>query len=630
MHPTNGQTPATGTRGRLPRRGLMTVVAAVVASGVAKVLGSDRAAAANDDPVRIGQSNTGTLTTSLSGTATKIFEVFSSNTAADSASIVASPPNVTGGRAVAAFANFNGTYGFFAQTSNATAAGFLEAFDAGTGVHGKSSSGYGARGQSGSNRGVLGTSGTGSGVFGYSGGATNPVTHFESNVGVQAVSDNGIGLSAKSNTAEAIKAVTTASGAAAITVQGPSGMSVSASNNATGLGVDVVGGDIAVRGVGRSVGLRGQSDTGNGVFGTNTSNTLAAVEAINESSGGGAPGVKAVSNNNVALLALTPNTAGLPAVQAESTAAGGGPGMRTDSVSNFGLYGQTTAAAGAVAGGFRVAGVLGRATKNVGVYGYDDGAVSAMPSYGMAGQSASAYGIFGYSGAPSGTAVNSPTGTPSGAVAVAGVFGSSAGNPGVYGISGSSIGVAGQSQSIGVFGAVLPGAGPSALAGLFIGNVQIQGNLQVTGAITRASGAAQVDPAGARVAALDNPETLVAIGEAQLAGGRAEVRLQPAFAAAMADDRYHVFLTEYGDHSGLYVAQRTRQSFEVRAKDSPTAGATFSYRVVARPRDVAPVGRTDQFEVRPSPIPVPSAVPSLPVPEPLPPRPAGDGAPRGR
>lgn len=108
------------------------------------------------------------------------------------------------------------------------------------------------------------------------------------------------------------------------------------------------------------------------------------------------------------------------------------------------------------------------------------------------------------------------------------------------------------------------------------------------------------------------------------------MRLEPAFAAALADDRYQVFLTEYGDNNGLYVAQRTRQSFEVRAKDSPTTNGTFGYRVVARRQDAAPTGRADQIDVRPLPIPVPTAVPPLPKPDPLPQWPASERVPRGR
>jgi hypothetical protein len=281
-----------------------------------------------------------------------------------------------------------------------------------------------------------------------------------------------------------------------------------------------------------------------------------------------------------------------------------------------GVGGNTNASPGTVIGGFRAAGVLGTAaSKNVGVYGYDSWAgatPTALPSFGTVGQSTSAYGVFGYSGAPGGTVVNSPTGDPPGSVAVAGVLGTSPGNPGVYGISGTSIGVAGQSRNIGVFGAILPGAGAGALAGLFIGNVQIQGHLQVTGGINNAAASVQADsstPQGVP----DPPEPLVAIGQGQFATGRGEVRLDPVFAAALDDARYHVFLTEYDDHHGLYVTRRTREGFEVRAKDSPTASGTFSYRVVARPRNVAPARQPERFEVRGAPIPQPQGVPTLPT-----------------
>src|SRR5262249_59951264 len=100
-----------------------------------------------------------------------------------------------------------------------------------------------------------------------------------------------------------------------------------------------------------------------------------------------------------------------------------------------------------------------------GVCGVDSGSPTVLPSFGVVGQSTPAYGVFGYSGAPAGQLVNSPTGLPPGQIAVAGVFGTSTGNPGVYGISGSSIGVVGQSQSIGGLGGLLGGARPPARGG---------------------------------------------------------------------------------------------------------------------------------------------------------------------
>jgi hypothetical protein len=52
-------------------------------------------------------------------------------------------------------------------------------------------------------------------------------------------------------------------------------------------------------------------------------------------------------------------------------------------------------------------------------------------------------------------------------------------------------------------------------------------------------------------------------------------------------DGYHVFITEYDDDNGLFVTNRTNTGFEVHAKNS-VSRAEFSYRVVARRKDVAP------------------------------------------
>jgi len=78
------------------------------------------------------------------------------------------------------------------------------------------------------------------------------------------------------------------------------------------------------------------------------------------------------------------------------------------------------------------------------------------------------------------------------------------------------------------------------------------------------------------------------------------VRFEPAVAAALADGRDLVFLTEYDDHHALYVTRRTRDGFEVRAKDSPTAGSAFGYRVVVRR------AATAAAEQAPTPLHVPA------------------------
>jgi hypothetical protein len=76
-------------------------------------------------------------------------------------------------------------------------------------------------------------------------------------------------------------------------------------------------------------------------------------------------------------------------------------------------------------------------------------------------------------------------------------------------------------------------------------------------------------------------------GVGQLVNGQAQVQLDPDFASVVNTDPYHVFLTEYEDNNALFVANRTSTGFGVRAKASMTASGTFSYRVVAKRKDIA-------------------------------------------
>ena len=68
--------------------------------------------------------------------------------------------------------------------------------------------------------------------------------------------------------------------------------------------------------------------------------------------------------------------------------------------------------------------------------------------------------------------------------------------------------------------------------------------------------------------------------------GAAEIELDRNFASMTRTDSYHVFLTPYGDSQGLYVERRTQRSFTVREQRGGTSGLSFSYRVVAKRRDI--------------------------------------------
>ena len=81
-------------------------------------------------------------------------------------------------------------------------------------------------------------------------------------------------------------------------------------------------------------------------------------------------------------------------------------------------------------------------------------------------------------------------------------------------------------------------------------------------------------------------------GFGELTNGRAQIELEPDFAATVNTDAYHAFITEYGDNSALYVTNPTNTGFEVRAKKTrgkiSTRKAKFSYRVVAKRKDITP------------------------------------------
>jgi hypothetical protein len=86
---------------------------------------------------------------------------------------------------------------------------------------------------------------------------------------------------------------------------------------------------------------------------------------------------------------------------------------------------------------------------------------------------------------------------------------------------------------------------------------------------------------------MESPESWFEdFGVGHLVNGQAQIQLDPDFASTVNTDLYHVFITEYEDNNMLYVTKRTSAGFGVRAKERKANG-TFSYRVVAKRKDVA-------------------------------------------
>lgn len=79
--------------------------------------------------------------------------------------------------------------------------------------------------------------------------------------------------------------------------------------------------------------------------------------------------------------------------------------------------------------------------------------------------------------------------------------------------------------------------------------------------------------------------TVEDVGTAQMSGGIANVRIDPAFASVMNHKWYYVFLTPLGDTRGLYVSMKTPSGFQVRETERGRDSLQFDYRIVANPLD---------------------------------------------
>jgi hypothetical protein len=98
-------------------------------------------------------------------------------------------------------------------------------------------------------------------------------------------------------------------------------------------------------------------------------------------------------------------------------------------------------------------------------------------------------------------------------------------------------------------------------------------------------------------------------GKGQLECGQATVQIDPDFAAVVDLEDYQVFLTEYGRHSDLCVADQTPTGFRVQAKDDAASGR-FGWRILAKRKDIKGV-RLEMVEIPPEPI-LPPPLPDTP------------------
>ena len=322
------------------------------------------------------------------------------------------------------------------------------------------------------------------------------------------------------------------------------------------------------------------------------------------------------------------------ALQVSST---NGNGVVGKSTSSYGVYGTSNSSYGVVGVSTSTYGVYGGGTSGIGVYGYSSGnhAVFGYLSSGTAGKA----GVFG-SGYGTGTYGVRGDGNGTG-IGISGVSDSAAAVQGVsatgYGVLGLLTGTTGQAGVYGAtyapgvpafyavnYGTSAPGADPS-IAGYFIGQVVIVGNDTATG--TKRAAVPHPDGTHRLLYCMESPEAWFEdFGTGTISGGKAEVKLDPDFAAVVDTKELHVFLTPHGDGHHLNLAGRSATGFSVGAEPSTSGVAagkkagdvsgTFTYRVVAKRKDVA-APRLAKFEV-PKPLPPPPAPPPS---EPMPPAP---------
>ncbi|HYU17250.1 MAG TPA: hypothetical protein VEQ11_00985, partial [Chloroflexota bacterium] len=76
----------------------------------------------------------------------------------------------------------------------------------------------------------------------------------------------------------------------------------------------------------------------------------------------------------------------------------------------------------------------------------------------------------------------------------------------------------------------------------------------------------------------------------------AQVALDPDFSAVLHNDKYLVFPVPEGECKGMYVSSKSPAGFEVRELQGGGSTLTFSYRLVARRKDI-PAPRLEKIKL---------------------------------
>jgi hypothetical protein len=129
-------------------------------------------------------------------------------------------------------------------------------------------------------------------------------------------------------------------------------------------------------------------------------------------------------------------------------------------------------------------------------------------------------------------------------------------------------------------GTVLRAGGPGGICGINqTGNLSCTG--QVKSVVSTQNGTRQTE-----TYAVQSAENWIEdYGSGQLSSGSATVTIETAFADTVNTGvEFHVFLTPGGDCKGLYVTNKTANSFEVHELGGGTSSIPFDYKIVAKRR----------------------------------------------
>ena len=340
----------------------------------------------------------------------------------------------------------------------------------------------------------------------------------------------------------------------------------------------------------------------------------AAVQAINESSAANAHGVAATADtpgsNGIGVLGIG-DLVGV-AGNILSTSGSGFPPLAVQG-HNFSSIQSSTGVQGLIDSSANNAiGVEGRNNSLGATGGPNSGSIGVLGTIGVNADSSTACGGLNLSTAPMTYGMSGQSYGSNGAGIIGanyssgvGLQGQSTSGHGLTGVSnatdGIHSGVFAYANAAGAIAFQASGVAGSS-AGLFRGDVTINGNLVVNGSFNQKSAALPHPDGTSRLLfCAEAPEPWFEdFGEAKIVNGAAQVTIDPDFAVFADMSAYHVFITEYEGNSNLYVTKRAPTGFEVRAKAATTHGAptanaqpvdqatvsgTISWRIVAKRKD---------------------------------------------